>query len=325
MLHNISFCHALKGRFRPQIVLVGNGLERNSGQPSWETLVNSITVPDCIKLTEQQKKEIPFPLLYEILSSHSPSPHILAKEEIDAEESRLAAAMKQLKHTSNETLDLLPSLDADHIFTTNYSYCIERAFYPGRDFSNATARSKIRFNLNPLSRNAKPVREHYYRLHTGYLGKSENKMTGIWHIHGECAVPRGIVLGHDRYGRMLSRIEAICSSQRYGTMKEPLEPREYHSWPELFLFGDVYIIGFGLYECEFDLWWLLRRKQRERFGDGKVFFYERQNNSLKQKLLQAHGVVLPNIKTKSKDYDDFYYAAIEDIRNKIRNTRNESE
>lgn len=112
MLHNISFCHALKGRFRPQIVLVGNGLERNSGQPSWETLVNSITVPDCIKLTEQQKKETPFPLLYEILSSHSPSPHILAKEEIDAEESRLAAAMKQLKHTSNEILDLLPSLDA---------------------------------------------------------------------------------------------------------------------------------------------------------------------------------------------------------------------
>ena len=325
MLHNISFSHALKGKFRSQIVLVGNGLERESGQLSWEALVETVTVSDCIQLTKRQKDDIPFPLLYELLSSHSPCPHLLTKDDLEAEEARLAASMKKLKHASNEILDVLPTLSADHIFTTNYSYCIEKAFYPRLDPAKPNARSNLRFNLNPLHKSGKPVREQYYRLHTGYVGKSENNTTGIWHIHGECAVPGSIVLGHDRYGRLLSRIETICGAQRYGTMNDPYELRAFHSWPELFLYGDIYIIGFGFYECEYDLWWLLRRKQRERFGDGKVFFYERQNDSLKQKLLQAHGVIFPSIQTSTTEYDEYYMTSLKDIRNKIQRVRNGDE
>lgn len=78
--------------------------------------------------------------------------------------------------------------------------------------------------------------------------------------------------GHDRYGRLLKRIEVACGKQRYSGKSNEIVDRNFHSWPELFLYGDVYIVGLNLSESEFDLWWLLRRKQRERYADGKVFF-----------------------------------------------------
>ena len=71
--------------------------------------------------------------------------------------------MSQLSNLSNDLLDQLPGLKADHIFTTNYSYCLEKAFYKRRDFKNPSSRSCVRFNLLPHGRS-----ESYYRLHSGY-------------------------------------------------------------------------------------------------------------------------------------------------------------
>lgn len=80
----------------------------------------------------------------------------------------------------------------------------------------------------------------------------------------------------DRYGRLLQRIEEICRTQYYSSLVgKPDAEREFTSWPELFLYGDVYILGFTLRENEFDLWWLLRRKQREYNADGSVFSMSR--------------------------------------------------
>lgn len=59
------------------------------------------------------------------------------------------------------------------------------------------------------------------------------------------------------------------------------------------LFGDIYVVGFGFAECEFDLWWLLRHEQREIYADGKVYFYEHDRSdipSAKQMPLTVHGV-----------------------------------
>lgn len=163
------------------------------------------------------------------------------------------------------------------------------------------------------------MREVNYRLHTGYLAhNTDKKQVGLWHIHGECSVPRSVVLGHNRYGRILSRIEKFCDSQNYAnTLKKP-NSVNIRSWPELFLFGDIYIIGFGFHHSEFDLWWLMKRKQRERLGTGRVYFYEPPKpKSLVQKAVFVHGAVIPNVSTTSDDYDDFYKKAFIDIAKKI--------
>lgn len=320
MAETERFVHFSRGVGRPQIVLVGNGLEYKSGQNSWNKLIDELTVHDCQTLDEEGRRTIPFPLLYELLSSHYPAPAQLSRTDIIEEEKRLANAMRSFAHKSNPELDILPSLSADHIMTTNYSYCIEAAFSPQKNYMSSKTRSKDRFNLNQQQK-----REVNYRMHTGYISKNrDGTPVGIWHIHGECTVPLGIVLGHDRYGRLLSRIESICDSQTYTYKSNSAKQKRFTSWPELFLYGDVYIIGFGFSLCEFDLWWLLRRKQREHYSDGKVYFYDNGNPevySTRNMLLKAHGVIInPGVK-QEEQFDVFYQKALSDIITKIKKNK----
>lgn len=129
----IKFEYPLKGCARPQILLIGNGLEYKSGQRSWEQLVNDLTIPERRGI--QGADELPFPLRYELLSTPSDVHNPLQKSDINQEENRLSVAMKHMVHKSNPLLDKLPGLHMDHIFTTNYSYCLEQAFFPPLRFS----------------------------------------------------------------------------------------------------------------------------------------------------------------------------------------------
>lgn len=331
----VRFEYPVRGHGRPQILMVGNGLERKSGQVSWSQLVDKLTVQGCLEVSEEEKSMVPFPLLYELLSVGTPIPSVIDDKAIGEEERRLRKGMSQLSNLSNDLLDQLPGLKADHIFTTNYSYCLEKAFYKRRDFKNPSSRSCVRFNLLPHGRS-----ESYYRLHSGYYVK--NKMTGnaeftgLWHIHGEIGNPGSIVLGHDRYGRLLMRIIDTCSNLDYEAIKDESERKAMHSftsWPELFLFGDVYIVGLGFELSEFDLWWLLKRKQREGYGDGSVFFYDKGKTdnkpprySIRDKMLMAHGVhIIDCGADDSTSYDEFYGLAFDDIKAKIAASRQEGQ
>ena len=214
----------------------------------------------------------------------------------------------------------MPFLGADHIFTTNYPYSLEAAFYPRRDVQNARSRGAVRFSLCLPDKDGKKQREQCYRLHTGYEAKnSDGSRVGLWHIHGETGVPTGIVVGHDRYGRLLSRMEQLCGKEINRTMEE--KPREFRSWPELFLFGDVYVLGMGFALCEYDLWWLLRRKQRERYADGRVYFFDNgqmPGQSVRDRLLEAHGVQInPFGVNYQPDYTTFYNLAMDAITEQI--------
>ena len=350
-----NFEHSLRGHGRPQIVLIGNGLEYKSGQVAWKKLVDNLTVKNCISLTEYEKEKVPFPLLYEVLVLGQPIPKMLDESAIQDEENRLKDEMSNLVNESNDLLDELPALNADHIFTTNYSYCLEKAFFPRRNFTSSDSRSQVRFNQLPCDENGKQKQEREYRLHCGYYARK--KKTALWHIHGEVSVPKGIVLGHDRYGRLLKRIIESCEALDYDSIRNKVASYKFTSWPELFLFGDVYVVGFGFLQCEFDLWWLLKRKQRERYGDGTVYFYDihrtvkdllpvdscdpghmlevlkkneelkRYNqsvleNDLKKKLLAAHGVQIMDLgSTNETGFDEFYGNVFKDVREKIKASR----
>ena len=326
MAELIELTYPSRGAGRPQIVLLGNGLEYKSGQVSWGQLLDKLTVSDSIPISKEQKERIPFPLLYHLISTHTPAPMHLCARDIQEEENRLSCAMKTMKNETNDLLDMLPSLDADHIMTTNYSYCIEKAFYPSLDFMKKSVRSRKRFRISDGITDGKAIREINYKIHSGYLAQSNTRKTGLWHIHGECAIPQSIILGHDRYGRLLQRIEVACGKQRYSGKSNEIIRKDFNSWPELFLYGDVYILGLALGESEFDLWWLLRRKQRERYADGKVFFYERSPVSgfseTRHLLLRAYGVQLCDAGcTTVQNYDLFYKKALCEIRDKISSSR----
>lgn len=316
------FVYPSRGPGRPQILLIGNGLEYDSGQESWSKLLERLTVEDAISLTKTQRDSIPFPMLYQLLSTHAPAPTHLSKELLHEEENSLKDAMALLKHDTNGYLDRLPGLNADHIMTTNYSYCLEKAFFPKLNFTKSSARSSKRLRLG----GKEFAKERDYRPHSCYLARSADTDTGLWHIHGECSVPGGVILSYDRYGRLLCSIKEICSNQTYSSREDGIFQKKFTSWPELFLYGDVYILGLGMEFSEFDLWWLLRRKQRERYSDGKTYFYERSPKNgfqcNKHLMMQASGVILCDVGcTEADSYDKFYAAALEDIREKIARSR----
>ena len=314
MPRNKAFEYPLRGPGRPQILLLGNGLEYESGQRSWSQLVEDLTLPENRNITDVDK--LPFPLRYELLSTpqHVTSP--LTKNAIENEETRLSNAMGKLVSESNPLLDMVPSLHMDHILTTNYSYCLEKAFFPSYNFQRANVRSKFRCYLTDK-------REVEYRLHTGYFCENVGTSgTCIWHIHGECSVPQGIILGHDRYGRILSRIINCCNELSPRIGRSHRDTLTLISWPELFLVGDIYILGFGFDESEFDLWWLLRRKQREKYADGRVYYYDKsladEKDNVRYLLLRANGVNILSLGAdKYTPFNPFYHLAMQDIKRRV--------
>lgn len=112
---------------------------------------------------------VPFPLRYESLSTPSTAPTPMGYEDILQEEKRLAQAIKSMVHKSNSLLDKLPELRMDHIFTTNYSYYLEQAFFPHCNFGSSQIRSRFRFDLRGGESKSTQTREVQYRLHTGYF------------------------------------------------------------------------------------------------------------------------------------------------------------
>lgn len=331
-----SFTHDLRGANKPQILLIGNGLERAccDEKKDWQNIIDAINVRYSDGAIPEPIKKLPFPLQYELLATAENASGVFTKEEMKAEEQRLAGVMKGLLRAPDEIVDKdgifkhLNTLGVDHVFTTNYSYCPEKSFLPSSNFANDGTRGRHRFNLNPATdESGKPKREVNYRIHTGYSVPAGGKSVGIWHIHGECSVPTGVVLGHDRYGRLLSRIVQTCCGIDFENGIKNKTSYDFRSWPELFLFGDIYVLGFGFYDCEFDLWWLLRRKQRETYSDGRVFYYTYDPvdpANIHQLLLQSHGVELVTMPdARGAGYGAFYRAAMDDIKWRISLKRGE--
>ncbi|MGX8699399.1 MAG: SIR2 family protein [bacterium] len=318
---------------RPQIVLIGNGLERKNDEESgkdgtsWEELVDSLTVPNHIPFEKGELDSVPFPLQYHLLSSERDAPYPLRAGERSDEQKRLVEKVQELPAVTNPALRRLPELGAEHIFTTNYTYSLEKAFYPKKNMLNSKTRRALRFNYHEEQTEKGNQRlERQYRLHTGYLAKnSDGSPVHLWHIHGECAIAGSIILGHDGYGRLLSRIVSVCGNEKKYRALQKKRPYALTSWPELFLFGDVYILGLGMAISEFDLWWLLRRKQLEERGTGRVYFYTNdagEKNRARDLMLNSLGVSLnPGGIEKTGDYDTFYARALVDIQARIAENR----
>ena len=165
-----------------------------------------------------------------------------------------------------------------------------------------------------------PVREKY-------LIRTYSKMNAsspdIWHIHGEIRRPSSLVLSHEEYARLVNKILEY-NTKRGNNYEAHRSETNMKSWVDYMILADLYIIGFGFDFSEFDLWWLLNRRFREKTNVGKVFYYEpmSDNNELKHKALSDIGV---NVKTMGvnlknaqnnevgKLYKMFYEEAIQDI------------
>ena len=107
---------------------------------------------------------------------------------------------------------------------------------------------------------------------------------------------------------------------------------ESNSWIDSFILGDIYVLGFGFGLSEFDLWWLLNRKKREKAAHGKVYFYEPGGDKFNEKfeLLKLLNVEIEHCgmptpgetdEEKAAAYSKFYPIAIAHITDKVQAAR----
>lgn len=334
----MTFSYPVRDAGKPQILLLGNGLERGSGQYSWDNLLNELRhknspVTALIEHDKKQTREhdkilprVPFSLRYELYCSDEKGSMPQSPEAELAEYNRFKDAVRKLTNQPNDLLRKVAALGADHIFTTNYSYCIENSICASGRLLEPHSKSRLKHLLYLTS-----VQQKRYRLNTCYYFDDGDAPTpvGVWHIHGETAVPDSIVLGHDGYGRILGKITGECTRSGDAFDKNASE-HTFTSWPELFLFGDIYILGFSFHLSEFDLWWLLKRKQKEQRANGQVYFYEQSpaggfDETLDPRLLllQANGVTLldAGVQKGAASYEVFYESAMTDIQARIAASR----
>lgn len=286
----------------PEVLLLGNGLNRAFGGISWGDLLNRINTSDF----DTKYLKCPMPLQAILVTDD----HIkqAMKENQDSFFGEVKTEELQF------VLRKLLSAGFTDILTTNYSYELEIA---------ATEETETNeYRLVKSNRNIIPGEriEPKYLLHSFQSVSYKGKDNRVWHIHGEARKPDSMILGHYYYANLLQRIMGHVNGRQADYRTNSAEC-EIKSWVDSFILGNVYILGFGMDYSEMDLWWLLNRKKREKGEHGKVYFYTAEKEPEKEKLLELlDAQVVRAEKDKPADeeeknryYKDFYRKSIAEI------------
>lgn len=284
-------------------LLVGNGINRLFGDGSWE---------EWIKSGKAMKRD--GGVSWSQISNLPATMQIVVATDADVRGFvREKATELDAATVSGEKAAFLRDMIAmpvDCFLTTNYTFEIERA--AGFSGSRKTYARKLIRTIETEGTQDDFRLFRYYPLPTG---NGETKP--LWHIHGDLAKIDSMILGHYYYAKHLTHIQKRAYQALRSCLGCQKHDREFlpQSWVDWFLVSDIHIVGFGMYACEMDLWWLLAYKSRH-FSDTQVFYYGdcSQENRL---LLQAYGVKI--MKTNDSILHEYRKRCYDDAFCSIRN------
>jgi len=311
----------LKKNRYPQVLLLGNGLNRAFGGVSWDELLDKISVRNDIKA---ENLSAPEPLRA-ITVTNNNIDVAMKTHKVD-----LFGKIQTVEQW--EILDRILSMGFDCILTTNFSYELESAAMGVASLTESQVK-KLQKHSDDVER-----ADNQYLIHTynEVVSVSDKQVNRIWHIHGEARKTNSTILGHYYYGNLLFKIRDYCNDNCNKKCVVNMKDGKFNinSWIDAFILGDVYILGFGFGLSEFDLWWLLNRRKRKRNNSGDMFFYEPEHVIFNEKadllsifdVESVHCGMKKQINDKGKehfpgDYREFYKAALDDIEMKMKESR----
>ena len=219
---------------------------------------------------------------------------------------------------TNRFLESLLQIPFDAVLTTNYTYQVENCLDPSFVHKSDSQKNAKYACCTQKDKDSKFLIHTFNRVNH----------CDIWHIHGEERRKSSMVLTHDEYGRLSGEIR----DHFYKYAKQFVEDSEeftISTWMDYMMFADVYILGYGADFAEFDFWWLLGRRMREKAPVGSIYFYEpliskkRTDNSNKKFALEQSDVHFEylgfSFDDLYEDYPAFYEAAVANIKHKIQN------
>lgn len=291
---------------RPQVLLVGNGLVYQDDF-SWDNFIQKIA-------KEKNFNSLIGNIPYSIKATATADVSDIIRH------NKYLETFSSYKYSSFDNLHQLLKIPFDSILTTNYTYEIESHLYQNYHLlSNETKRKKSICTAS--KKEAKYLLRTFNRLSNGM------QTHDIWHIHGEVRRKSSIISTHDEYARLTKHILQYLD-KRKNSYDKYSEDVKFKSWIDYFIVGDIYIVGLGFDFSEFDLWWLLNRRMREKANIGNVYFYEPICEQCKAKIsaLECFGIKCENFsmvkptdqKELSPFYDDFYRKVVIDINEKVK-------
>lgn len=288
---------------RPKVLLIGNGIPRAfGGEKSWDDLLEAIS-----------DGSIPLPI-----TNDMPMPlkaTLLSKNELTSKVTKLVKSQKwgfSVDEPQKKFLQRLFNLKFDYILTTNYAYEIECALLD---------KLKVEENeIDKLKRYYSDGMQKKFFINT--CNDFKDKKVSVWHIHGEVGLPDSIALNNEYYGKLTGRYyEWIDDNFNSKNTKK------IASWIDAFLYGNLYILGFGMDFSETDLWWLLqyKTKNRDSFFGETVFFDKDLKKEAKKdckawcknKLFEVLNVKVEDCGYEGNDYPVFYKKAYECLKKEV--------
>ena len=317
---------------RPKVLLLGNGISRAfSEQNSWDDLLAKIS-DESIPLPITN--EMPMPLKATLLSKNGKNLVKKLKELIDNKDNPWGFSVDD---SQKEFLQKLLKLKFDYILTTNYSYEIECASLNMSQIIKGHIEDAKSYYTT--EKNILPQNKFYITTFNRIQDKLNGGKHDVWHIHGDAITPESIALNNEYYGKLVGRYSEWIRNKAeeqdgYTSNYKNRKPEKIKSWIDAFLFGNLYILGFGMNFSETDLWWLLEYKAKDQEVFGKTLFFDKDLKNkaktdfkawCKYKLFEILKVQVEDRGGKISDFKDFYEEAYEYLKNDPLKKKNETQ
>lgn len=284
----------------PKVLLLGNGMLKLGGKgKSWNQLLKEIKTRDVTFKAE----DVPYAM----------QPEVVCGVDVQEIQRKVASAI-QTESCVDPLLKTLLQLPFDAILTTNYTYEAEQILSGGR--WNENVRKKA---FTALDGNTKV---NYNSFICNAVKRPDGSEIPVFHIHGEAARKHSMTLSYYSYANALARM--VAYNKKLGNslqeLQEEQKERVCGSWLDYFIMGEVWSVGFGLSVSEFDVWWAIERKAREKARHGRLhaFFDGAPDTQPAQRLLleamDAEAVYVP---VKDGNYEAHYEEIIKKIENSI--------
>ena len=106
----------------PQVLLLGNGINRAYGDKSWQDLIRALKTNEKISLDDEEIKKIPYPL--QVI--------LAARGNVNVRESNGLSSICGRENIDDmqPVLQKLYAIGFDDVLTANYSYELERSIQP---------------------------------------------------------------------------------------------------------------------------------------------------------------------------------------------------
>lgn len=237
-------------------LFIGNGLNRClDNSISWKNIMsyvsNEINVASC--------EGISLPMDFERMANEYMIQNNAMSDAIYSKMKKIISQKLQKTKLPKDAIHhLLPELPLDAIMTTNYDYLLEYAY--DEDYKCEYSKTK-----------------KYIFGETSEIGNCK-----FYHPHGIAKLEQSLCLGYEHYMGIVQNLRNELNTKKEGkdderAIKRVLfgEEKAQNTWGEMFYTSNIAFVGFGLDDCEADIWWLLTHR---------AFLYHTNYQRIREKL-----------------------------------------